>query len=136
MKNLYQIVYRTFTKNKKIHNLMKHRETFRKPKKVIPEISNIPKFSNTFLQNSEELLKTLTEISQKDFTTDITDFTEQLYEDCINNFNNMLYILRFINKNEKTLRGLPHNLVIRIMQKHLDIIETHVKFYEQVVSYF
>jgi hypothetical protein len=64
---------------------------------------------------------------------DLSDFIETLYQDCFDNMNNMKSLVRFIHENPKTLRGLPHNILLRIMQNHLDIITEHVKQPDKMV---
>ena len=134
MNTLRSILKSSFSKNRKIQNLMKFRETFRKPKKQNADFQNLRLFQSSPLRDPDRVLDTLHKLRHKDVDRDLTDFVERVYADCLDNPENNRRLLHFITRYPKVLRNLPQNILLRVMQTHLDIIESHVKFEAQLVK--
>ena len=134
MNTLRSILKATFSKNRKIQNLMKFRDTFRKPKKQNVDFQNLRLFQSSPLRDPDRVLDTLHKLQNKNADLDLTDFVERVYADCLDNPENNRRLLHFITRHPKVLRNLPQNILLRVMQTHLDIIESHVKFEAQLVK--
>ena len=134
MNTLRSILKSSFSKNRKIQNLMKFRETFRKPKKQNADFQNLRLFQSSPLRDPDRVLDTLHKLRRRDVDLDLTDFVERVYADCLDNPQNNRRLLHFITRYPKVLRNLPQNILLRVMQTHLDIIESHVKFEAQLVK--
>lgn len=134
MNTLRSILKSSFSKNRKIQNLMKFRDTFRKPKKQNADFQNLRLFSSSPLRDPDRVLDTLHKLRRRDVDLDLTDFVERVYADCLDNPQNNRRLLHFITRHPKVLRNLPQNILLRVMQTHLDIIESHVKFEAQLVK--
>ena len=135
MFTLRRLSTKLFSKSKhdKFHYLTKHRNTFRIAPNDHKKSDTISTFNTSPMTDPMTVSANLGQLSLTE-ETDQSDFIETLYQDCFDNLNNMKSLIRYVDENPKTLRGLPPSVLLRIMHNHLNIIDQHIKKSDQMVN--